>query len=314
MMKSVKFLAFLAAGIAAVGLVAGAFAQTTPPPPAASAEKIQLQYKMPAGQTLRYRGTGETREIRDQMGRTIEFVASATSTDAFLAKGGKDGHFLLGVTVEDRVASLSGDMGSYSTDFKPVLGKSFDMVLSPLGVEVDVTGAESLTFDQAGVKRDLAAGFRIFFPDLPDKPVGVGDTWPSSYTIETKEGPVASRMEMKIINSFDGFETVDGLECARITSTVSGVISGQGNQGGAELLFKGETKGTDVWHFAPKEGLYVGSTSELVSEITLTVSGAQSLAIPITQKRKGEVRLIGQGASGQGGGGSPLFLNERRAK
>ena len=314
MMKSAKSLAFLAVGIAAAGFLAGAFAQTTLPIAATSAEKILLLYKMPAGQVLRYRGTGETREIRDQMGRTVEFVASAVSTDAFLAKGEKDGHFLLGVTVEDRVASLSGDMGNYSTDFKPVLGKSFDMVLSPLGVEVDVTGAESLTFEQAGVKRDLAAGFKIFFPDLPDKPVGVGDTWPSSYTIETKEGPVTSRMEMKIINSFDGFETVDGLECARITSMVSGVISGQGNQGGAELLFKGETKGTDVWRFAPKEGLYVGSTSELVSEITLTINGAQALTIPITQKRKGEIRLISHGAGGQDEGGRPLFLNERRAE
>jgi hypothetical protein len=83
------------------------------------------------------------------------------------------------------------------------------------------------------------------------------------------------------------------MECARITSKQTGSISGTGSQQGLELLFAGTVKGTDVWYFAPKEGIFVKSISDVVSEIIITVSGAQAMTVPTTQKRKGEVKLVG---------------------
>jgi hypothetical protein len=59
-------------------------------------------------------------------------------------------------------------------------------------------------------------------------------------------------------------------------------------------VFAGTLKGTDVWHFAVKEGIYVRSTTETVNEITITVSGPQPMTIPATQTRKSEVKLAGR--------------------
>jgi len=284
----------LTVGLAAVLFFTGGAAGTLPRVAVTSPEELVLRYKMPAGQVLRYQDTGETRETTEVMGQTNETVATGKKTQSFLGKGQKDGNHLLGVNIDDWTLTIFSGQGDLSPDLKSVQGKSFDMVLSPLGVEVDVSGAESLTFMMAGSTQNVASGFKVFFPDLPDKPVKIGDSWPSSFVIENKSGPSIRRVEIQSANTFEGLETVDGIECARITSKQTGNISGTGSQQGLELLFAGTVKGTDVWYFAPKEGIFVKSTSDVVSEMTITVSGAQSMTVPTTQKRKGEVKLVGR--------------------
>ena len=40
----------------------------------------------------------------------------------------------------------------------------------------DVAAAEAIKYDYAGSTRNISSGFKMFFPDLPDKPVKAGDT------------------------------------------------------------------------------------------------------------------------------------------
>ncbi len=82
------------------------------------------------------------------------------------------------------------------------------------------------------------------------------------------------------------------MECARIKTQAVATISGTGNQQGMDMVFSGTGKGTDVWHFAVKEGLYVKSTSEMKMEMSIEVPSA-GMTIPATQTRKGEARLLG---------------------
>jgi hypothetical protein len=79
-----------------------------------------------------------------------------------------------------------------------------------------------------------------------------------------------------------------------VVSKVTGTISGSGSQQGMDMLFGGAIAGTDVWHFAPKEGVLVKSTSDAVTDMTITVSGAQAMTIPTKQARKSEVKLSGR--------------------
>jgi len=164
------------------------------------------------------------------------------------------------------------------------------MVLSPLGAEVDVTGAEAITYDMAAETRNLASGFKVFFPDLPGKPVKIGDTWPSTDGFEEKTGSMTLRIDLKNANTLEGFETIDGMECARVATQVTGTINGTGNQMGMDLTFSGTTKGKTIWYFAVKEGLFVKMTSESTSEMSIDVSAA-GMTIPMTQTAKSEVKL-----------------------
>lgn len=285
--------------VALVLILAGCAARTQAP---AVGETVKAapavlipEYKMPAGRVLTYQSTSEESQVLDVMGQTMDTHTTGSSTFTFKAKSLKEKDFLLGVTIDDIVLTVGSSMqGDMSPDMSSVKGKSFDMVLSPLGSEVDVSGAEAITYSVQNETRNLANGFKLFFPDLPGKPFKIGDTWPSSAAIEEKTGSMTIQIQVEQVHTLEGFETVDGMECARISTENTGTINGSGSQMGQDMTFAGTTKGKDIWHFAVKEGLYVKTASESTSEVSIDVPAA-GMSIPMTMTSKSEVKLIGKG-------------------
>jgi hypothetical protein len=294
----------LAAAVAVILVLAGGAVQATPTAPEAPATSLSstlapaatvvLEYKMPAGRTLTYQSKAEEAQIMEIQGQSMDTQTTNAATFSFMAKGLKDKNFLLGVTIDDIVMTMTSNaQGDMSPNMGAVKGKSFDMVLSPLGSEVDVSGAEAITYDLAGDSRNLSSGFKMFFPDMPGKPVKVGDTWPSSAGTEDKSSSMNIRIDFQYVNTLEGLETVEGMECARISSAVTGTITGTGNQMGTDLTFSGTSKGKDVWYFAIKEGILVKTISESTTEMSIDVPAA-GMTIPMTQTTKAEVKLAGK--------------------
>jgi len=285
--------AALAASIAAVLLLpacAVKTARTGAAAPAAPAG-ISLEYKMPAGRALTYASDEEMGQVMDVMGQTIDAHTKSGGTFTFVAKGKKDQNLLLGVTIDDMSMAITGPMGDQSPDMSGVKGKTFDMTLSPLGSEIDVSGAEAITYTTANGTSDVASGFKLFFPDLPGKPVKVGDTWESTAGLDRKSDGMNVRLDFKNLETFDGLETVDGRECARIKSQVTATISGTGSQQGMDVAMSGTGKGTNTWYFDIKDGIYVKSTSDMTMEMAISVSAA-GMTIPMTMTQKGELTLV----------------------
>jgi hypothetical protein len=291
--------------LAAALLLAGCAARTEPPAvggtPVAAAKApvapaapagIVLEYKMPEGRILSYRTQGEVVESAEVMGQTRESHSTSDDSVSFKGKGRKGQDLLLGVTIDAMAVTVTGPQGDMSPDMTSLRGRSFDMVLSPQGSEVDVSGAEAITFEAASGPRSVATGFKLFFPDLPGRPVQIGDSWPSGGGTTEKTGGIEIRLEFQNVNTLEGLEMIDGRECARIRSDVTGSITGSGSQQGMDMVFSGTGKGTDLWYFAVKEGIYVKSTSDMKMDISITLS-ALGETLPTTQTRKGEVKLVG---------------------
>jgi len=287
-------LALMAAATAALILAGCAGTASAPRAAQAAPAALVLEYKMPSGQVLRYQGTDEVRETTDRMGETTETLVTSSSTDSFRAKGRKNGDHLLEVTIVDTSLVVKSPRGEIKPDLKPIIGKSFDMVLSPLGVEVDVSGAEAITFTSLSGPQSVASGYKVFFPDLPDKPIRVGQSWTTNSVVEEKAGEMTLRTEIQRVNTIEGFEAVGGMDCLRITAKLSGRVSGAGKPQGTEVKIEGEIKGTDVWHFAPKEGIYVQSVSDVVNTMTATITRGQTMTLPTTQTQKKTVTLAGR--------------------
>jgi hypothetical protein len=260
---------------------------------ASAPASVVLEYKMPAGRVLTYQTSSEDAQVMDVMGQTMDTHMTNTGTFTFKAKGLKEKNWLLGVTIDDIAASVTGAQGDMSPDMSSIKGKSFDMILSPLGVEVDVSGAEALTYAIATESRNIASGFKVFFPDLSGKAVQIGDTWPSTDAVEEKTGSMTIQTQLQSVHTLEGFETVDGMECARVSSQVTGTISGSGSQMGQDMTFSGTSKGKNVWHFAVKEGIFVKGTSEATTEMSIDVSSA-GVTIPMSMTNKSEVKLTGK--------------------
>lgn len=290
----------LTVAIAAVLMLAGCATKTTAPvsepsAPAVAAAKAPtgavLEYKMPAGRTLTYQTKSEETQVMEVMGQSMDTHSTNSSIVTFKSKGPKDKNLLLGVTIDEMAASLtSSAAGDMSPDLSSLKGKTFDMVLSALGSEIDVSAAEALKYDMAGATRNISSGFKMFFPDLPDKPVKVGDTWPSNAGVDEDMGEIKIRMDFKNVCTLEGFETVDGMECARVSTAVTGTLTGSGSQQGMDMTFAGTTKGKETWYFVMKEGLFIKSTSETTTEMSIDVPAA-GMTIPATATAKSEVKL-----------------------
>lgn len=271
---------FVAAGGAAVKAVS---------PQAA----VTLVYQFPEGRSLMYKTSSTQIQNMEIMGQAMT-TESVSSTDFTVkGKGMKDGNLVLNVTIDAAKADISSPQGNMSPDMSVILGKTFDMTVSRLGKEIDVSGAEAIKYDMpTGGTRDLSSGFQAFFSDVPDKPVKVGDSWPSEDTIIQKEGPGETRLHFTNVNTFDGIETVDGYECARIKVAVTGTITGSLEQQGVGISIDMKMDGTDTWYFAIKEGIYVKSDMKASIGGVVAVGEPANMTIPVTGETRQSASLV----------------------
>jgi hypothetical protein len=253
---------------------------------------VILQYRMPEGQVLKYDSWGETHQVADVMGQSME--TDITSTSAFTVKsnGQEENNHQLTITVDGMSLKIQSTQGELEPDMSNVIGKSFDMVFSSLGKEVELIGAEAIEYDLGPEgTRNVASGFQDIFPNCADRPVKIGDSWPDESTVTEKSDRSEAIIHFSGVNTLVGFETVDGMDCAKITGEGTGTIEGKGEQQGMELITTGEIKGTSTWYFAYKEGLFIKQIVEGTVEGTIDVP-SQGLQIPYTRESSSEIKLI----------------------
>lgn len=254
---------------------------------------LMLTYRMSEEQTLDYQFSVDQTQTIEVMGQVVDTDSDLSLGFSVRAKGMKDGNQQLGVTIDSMKVKVVSPQGTMSPDMSPVVGKAFDMTLSELGKEVELSGAASIQYDLGpSGKRNISSNFQSMFPDLPGRPVKVGDTWTTEDVVTDKTETVDIRIRFKNEHRLAGFETIEGLECARIETAVTGTLEGEGEQQGMGLTFKGDIEGKDIWYFAYKQGLYVRMTSSASVDGTIDTSGLQNLSIPLKQKIDMETRLV----------------------
>ncbi len=253
---------------------------------------VILQYQMPEGQVLKYDSWGETHQISDVMGQTIEMDISSSNAFTVKSNGQEENNHQLTITIDGMSLKIQSTQGELEPDMSTVIGKSFDMVLSSLGKEVELIGADAIEYDLGpeGTK-NISSGFQDIFPNLADRPVKIGDTWPDESTITDKSDSGETIIYFSGINTAVGFENVDGMECVKITTEGTGMIESKAEQQGMELVTTGEIKGTATWFFAYKEGLFIKQINEFTVEGTVDVP-SQGLQIPFSREMTAEIKLV----------------------
>jgi hypothetical protein len=252
---------------------------------------VTLAYQFPEGKTLSYRTASSEKQYMQVSGQDLMTGNESSLEFTAKPKGSKDGVHGITVTIDAMKIRVQSPQGDQSPALDHLPGKSFDMSLTRLGKETDTAGAAAITYVLGTSSRDLSSGFQAFFPDLPDRAVKQGDTWPSqdSVTQKTSEGDIF--VSLNHVNTLDGFETIDGIECVRIKTDSKGTLKGNLEQGGASLALDGTTASTTTWYFAIKQGFLVKSDSK--SGFSGSVAIAQAnMTIPVTGESTEEVRLV----------------------
>ncbi|UCE42851.1 MAG: hypothetical protein JSV17_07855 [Candidatus Aminicenantes bacterium] len=253
---------------------------------------VILQYRMPEGQVLKYDSWGETHQVSDVMGQTIETDISSTSVFTVKSNGQEENNHQLTITIDGMSLKIQSTQAELEPDMSTVIGKSFDMVFSSLGKEVELIGADSIEYDLGPEgTRNISSGFQDVFPNLADRPVKVGDSWPDESTITEESDRGETIIHFTGTNTLVGFETIEGVECAKITAEGTGTIESKGEQQGVELVTTGEIKGTATWYFAYKEGIFIKQINEGTVEGTVDVP-SQGVQIPFTREASAEIKLV----------------------
>jgi hypothetical protein len=251
-----------------------------------------LKYRFPEGQSLTYEASTELVQTLDIMGQIQEVEGKSSNTVSFESIGKKDNNLQLKVTLQAMDAYYASTQGELTPDMSQAVGKSFEMILSPRGEELELLGIEELKIDMgADGIRDLSGDFQDSFPDLAQNPVKIGDSWTSTVPVTQMRSTGETTLNFVNTYTLEGFETVEGYECVKIEVKTQGTYEGTTEQQGMELLSQGELTGSGIFYFAYKEGIFVKMTSDGTSDGTITVS-SQGLDIPQTQEIKSEVTLI----------------------
>jgi hypothetical protein len=252
-----------------------------------------LTYRMPEGQTRQYAvafdqthslsAQGQERSFGN--GRTIDFSAAPASSS--------DGNLLMTVTIDAMTLTIDTPQGANELDVMKIREQSFDLTLSPLGRVLDSGRAAEVTYFLGGAgDQGIDNDFRYLFPVMPEGPVRVGETWTHQSGTPGNSFNPETTIDMQVVNTLAGYETIDGMECAKITSEFTGELVTEGESKPGMAITGGPVTGSGVWYFAYKEGLLVKATRTVLATTEVQMGGPGTPPFPAKEETKIEVGLV----------------------
>jgi hypothetical protein len=252
-----------------------------------------LQYRLTENQVNKYKILNNINQNLDVMGQSINTKVNTKIVFQMNPLGVEKNELNYRVNLDSVNMKMGSPMGEMSPDMTSIVGAGFDMTLSPSGKELDLSGADELKYSMGeGGERSISSEFKTLFPDLPGKPVKIGDSWTTFDTLQVKDNNTDMKLYFENLNTLQGFETVNGIECIKVVAAVKGSMGGTGYQNGADLKFSGEIKASDTWFFAYKKGILVKTVSEGTINSNIAVSGPQEMNIPMKMQTKLNVDLL----------------------
>jgi hypothetical protein len=177
--------------------------------------------------------------------------------------------------------------GRQAFDTRHLAGAELEMRIPPGGGPPTYFGdVPALEIGMLEGRVSLDRLLDLGFPDLPPGPAAVGDRWSAEWTRPMIEAHVAATATITVDYELAGWDTIDGVECARIEGRLTGPITAGSAESEADATrYSGTVEGTLTWHFDPEAGSVVAMAGETASDGTLTVSGNDSRVRQVTRIR-----------------------------
>ena len=175
--------------------------------------------------------------------------------------GNVDQNIKLEIKIDSMAQNVESPQGTTGGTITDVMGKNFNILITPAGKVVDLSDASKIVYTIEGSGEvSLSTEFLNYFPSLPDKEIKPGDTWVSNDTIDTKTDSNTILMPMESNFKFEGIENIDGVDYAKLTATLTGSRKMTTKAQGMEIHTSGPFTGTETLVFAIKEGYFVKET------------------------------------------------------
>jgi hypothetical protein len=275
----------LAIAVAAASVLSGCAARHATHEWGDKESGLILEYRMPEGETLDYEYVSEFQQIMTAQGQEIPIDSVQTLTFSIVSSGMQDEVYTVGVRIGAMHILVDTPEDGIDQEIEEVAGGSFDMTLSRIGEEGGLPANDALQFTlEAEGPRSVVPVFSAMFPDLPGRPIVTGESWPTEIDVVEEEGEGQTRLHLDVVNTLEGFEMFGERECARITSTFTGMITGNGVEQGARWMFESDTIGTGVTLFDFRNGVFVSDESTGTADGAITITGPMGeMEMPVTR-------------------------------
>jgi hypothetical protein len=120
----------------------------------------------------------------------------------------------------------------------------------------------------------------------------VGDTWTYRGSTPGNSFNAETSIDMESVNTLEGFETIDGMECAKVASQFSGELVTEGDSSPGTAVSGGPVTGSGVWFFAYKEGVLVKATRTVRATTEVALGEPGSPPVPAVEETKIEIGLV----------------------
>jgi hypothetical protein len=241
----------------------------------------KIVYNYPEGKAFKYVSDSKIVQDMDVNGQSM-LVNVAMYLGCEVKAAGKIGDNLkLEIKIDSMKQDVESPQGAAGGPINEVKGKVFNMVISPSGKTVDLTEAAKVVYTMEGSgESNLTQAFLNYFPALPEKEVKPGDTWISNDTINSKSPTNSIYMPVESNFKFEGIENIDGVDCAKITATLSGTRKMSTQSQGMDIQTAGPYTGTQVVYIALKEGYLMKET--VTTKMTGTIEiPDQNMSFPV---------------------------------
>jgi len=234
---------------------------------------VMLEYKFPESY-MTYKQVQDIGQEIDAMGQLID-IDIVSNVDFQTKKNSDMGE---DVKIDMKLNSITMSVNAMGQQMNPDLaeldGKEFHMVVSKNGEEVDTHEADEIVFQTSpDEKSSLGMFFNTFFPDLPEQPVKINDTWTSVDSLSFKDGDRFTTIITNNTFTLTDFTELDGVNCAVVTSKYDGTMKGKSYSQGMELDIDGTITGEGTWYFDFENGCLVkdNTTGKVVGKISMAM-------------------------------------------
>jgi len=243
---------------------------------------VRLEYKYQIQVPLKYLTLSKMTQVMDIQGQSMQNNISSVIGCTIKSAGKRGPDLILEIKIDSLGQTVESPMGTSGGPVNEVKGKLFNLYISPDGKDIDVTEAEKVVYNLEGSgESNMSQAFLDFFPQLPGTAVKPGDTW---NTVDTVKGKNASTLTVNELNSTDkleGFENISGMDCARISSALSGTMTINTQNQGMDIRMKGTYTGTASYLFAVKEGYFVSQSVSTKITGNIEISSPESMTFPM---------------------------------
>jgi len=249
-----------------------------------------LQYHIPQDNPLTYDMGTKVAQSVDAMGQTFETNINTDYQFQVVSTRNDRNNQELQITINSINLSVESPQGSMNPDVSALSGKQFMMSLAPNGKEQVISDMNDLAVNIGeGQNQNLSSDFGSLFPDFSAEQVMLGDTWSTVDSMNLNTGGANLDMVYQKQHTIEGREMMNGYDCIRVVSEVTGTMQGTGSQGGFDMDITGDITGTDTWYFAYQEGILVQSVSDYDTDAEISVQG---MSMPMTSNTVAEASLV----------------------